>query len=24
VTLFFEDRVFNQFMAAGGMGMTIR
>ncbi len=23
VTLFFEDRVFNQFMAAGGMGMTI-
>jgi len=23
VTLFFEDRVFNQFMAAGGMGITI-
>src|SRR2546427_4352044 len=23
VTLFFEDRLFNQFMAAGGMGMTI-
>src|SRR5437762_11368651 len=22
-TLFFEDQVFNQFMAAGGMGMTI-
>jgi gluconate 2-dehydrogenase alpha chain len=23
VTLFFEDKVFNQFMAAGGLGMTI-
>src|SRR5207244_11153584 len=23
VTLFFEDKVFNQFMAAGGMGMVI-
>src|SRR5258708_22289640 len=23
VNLFFEDKVFNQFMAAGGMGMTI-
>src|SRR3989442_16037667 len=22
-TLFFEDKVFNQFMAAGGMGVTI-
>src|SRR5258708_17240490 len=23
VTLFFEDKIFNQFMAAGGMGVTI-
>src|SRR4029077_3238353 len=23
VTLFFEDKVFNQFMAAGGLGMVI-